>query len=365
MSLFVNIDPSTILPELVRDFESYTGVTLKEGDQRRQMLQGFAYALTGVLQSMESTGRQNLLQYSIGSHLDALGELVGVSRLSAQVSLTTLQFTLSASQSQAVTIPQGTRATPDGVLFYATTQPLTVPAGELTGSVEAAAVQPGEAYDGFLPGQINTLVDGVPFVATVVNTTTSLGGTDQEEDDSLRERIRQAPFTFSTAGPAGAYRYWALSASVDVGDVYVTRLDPGVVGIYVVKKGGEIPQQQDPVLAAVREACSDQQRRPLTDLVQVAPAVAYPIDLSAQYWISEADQTRAAAVQEAVHQAVEEYKTWQTERIGRTVNPDELRKRMLNAGAVRIQLTSPQYAPLGPEQVAQIDATDIAYQGVE
>lgn len=79
------------------------------------------------------------------------------------------------------------------------------------------------------------LVDGVNYVATVANTTESGGGADVEDDDSLRERIRMAPLAFSTAGPAGAYEYFAMSADPSVGDVYVVRLSPGVVGIYVVK----------------------------------------------------------------------------------------------------------------------------------
>ena len=43
MSLFVDINPETIVPELVTDFENRLGVVLKAGDQRREFLQGFGY----------------------------------------------------------------------------------------------------------------------------------------------------------------------------------------------------------------------------------------------------------------------------------------------------------------------------------
>lgn len=313
----MDIDPSTIVPQLVEDFENALGVVLKAGDQRREFLQGFGYVFTTALQQVEMTGEVNLLQYAYGTYLDKLGELVGVTRLPADYADCTVQFTLSGAQPQAVQIPEGTRVTPDGALFFATTQPLTIPSGQTSGTVLCRATQPGEQYNGYLPGQINMLVDGVNYVATVSNTTESGGGADIEGDDSLRERIRMAPLAFSTAGPSGAYEYFALSADPSVGDVYVVRLQPGTVGIYVVKTGGVIPESDDPVLAAVLAACDDKTRRPLTDNVQVLPAVASNTTIAAQYWIAEGDQARAASIQAAVSQAVEDYKSWQTEQIGR------------------------------------------------
>ena len=56
MSIFVDIDPGTIVPQLVQDFEDYLGVVLGAGDQRREFLQGFGYALTTALQTIEATG---------------------------------------------------------------------------------------------------------------------------------------------------------------------------------------------------------------------------------------------------------------------------------------------------------------------
>lgn len=87
--------------------------------------------------------------------------------------------------------------------------------------------------------------------------------------------------------------------------------------------------------------------RPLTDNVQVMPAVASNTTISAQYWVSAADQAKASSIQAAVAQAVDDYKAWQTEQIGRAINPDELRKRMLNAERHRFwkirEILKPQY----------------------
>ena len=118
------------------------------------------------------------------------------------------------------------------------------------------------------------------------------------------------------------------------------------------------------MLQAVLDACDGKPRRPLTDDVQVMPAVASNTTISAQYWISAADQAKASSIQAAVTRAVDDYKAWQTEQIGRAINPDELRKRMLNAGASRITLTAPVYTELDANVVAQFTSTSVTYQGV-
>lgn len=362
--LYFDIDPSVIVPRLVTFFEDYLGTLLKAGDQKREFLQGFGYVLTTAYQTGEMASRVNLLRYAYGEFLDALGELVGVTRLPADYADCQVQFTLSSAQPQDVQIPKGTRVTPDGTLFFATTKLLTIPSGQTSGVVQCQATEPGAVYNGYLSGQINMLVDGVNYVATVSNTTESGGGADVESDDAYTERIRMAPLSFSVAGPSGAYEYFALSADPSVGDVQVKRISPGVVGIYVLKTGGVIPEEDDPVIQAVLDACSDKTRRPLTDNVQALPAEAVETTISAQYWISQTDQAQAASIQEAVTQAVAEYTAWQTEKIGRAINPDELRKRMLNAGADRIEITAPVYAKLESSQAVQITSTSVTYQGV-
>lgn len=364
MSLFVDIDPQTIIPELINDFENSLGISLNAGDQRRQFLQGFGYVLTTVLQNIETTGKNNLLQYAYGEYLDRLGELVGVTRFEADFAEAQIEFTLSGVQSTCIIVPAGTRVTPDGVVFFATTELLTIESGQTTGTVKAKATETGAKHNGYIAGQINMLVDGVNFVQSAGNITESAGGADIEDDESFRERIHKAPLSFSVAGPKGAYEYFALSADTSVGDVYVVRLEAGTVGIYVVKTGGIIPEQDDPVIHAVLNACSDDTRRPLTDNVKVLPAVALNTTIECDYWISENDTAKAESIKTEVNNAVSDYKLWQTEQIGRTINPDELRKRMLNAGANRINLINPVYTELEPSQVAQFTDVSVTYKGV-
>ena len=361
---FVNVDAQQITSELINDFESYTGEILYAGDARRIFLQGFAYVFVNLLNSINVTGRSNLLRYSFNESLDALGELYGTPRLPAQKATTVIRFNMSEAQSGNITIPAGTRITPDGNMFFSTDLALVIAAGTTFGEVNATALVEGEQYNGFTPGQINKLVDGNAYVASVMNITTSTSGANVESDDAYRERLRASPYSFSTAGPLQAYEYWARNASPDVGDVSVTSPSAGLITIYVLKKGGVIPEQGDSVLESVNSACNDKSRRPLTDNVTILPASAQTTAITVEYYISPDNSANSAIIQSAVINAVNEYKVWQTAKIGRTINPDEMRKLMLNAGASRVDITSPERATVSISEVAQITSTAITYKGL-
>ena len=67
-----------------------------------------------------------------------------------------------------------------------------------------------------------------------------------ESDDRLRYRCQLSLEGFSTAGPVGAYRYYALSSSVKVKSVDVASPSPGVVQVTVLStEGSGIPQERE------------------------------------------------------------------------------------------------------------------------
>ncbi len=361
---FVQVDAQQITTELINDFENYTGEILYSGDARRIFLQSFAYVFVNLLNSINTTGRSNLLRYAFRETLDALGELYGTPRLQAQKANTNIRVTLSEVQAEVIFIPAGTRVTPDGNLFFFTDSILTIPAGATYGEVSATAAKEGPSYNGFIAGQINKLVDGNAYVATVSNTNESSGGEDIESDDNYRERLRNAPYSYSTAGPTLAYEYWAKNASADVGDVSVISPSAGNITIYVLKKGGVIPGSGDAVITAVNTACNDKSRRPMTDRVTVVPATAINTTINVEYYISPDNSVNSSAIQTTVAAAVNEYEAWQTSKIGRTINPDELKKLMLNAGASRVDIIAPSRATVLSSEAAQITSSTVTYKGL-
>ena len=365
MSVYDNLmtNSEEILQNMITNFENYTGETLTVGNEKRHFLQGFSYVLAVVLNNIEETAKQNLLKYSIGEALASLGELMGVERLEAEPSTVTLKFSLSSVQPLDVTIPKGTRATADGTIFFATDEDLTILSGEEYGTVTATATVSGESGNGFVAGQIVNIVDGVPYVGGVTNTTTSINGRDVETDEDMKKRIRLAPFSFSTAGAEEAYRYLALSANANVGDVQAYRTEAGCVTVAVVKTDGTLPDADGEIITDVINACSAKNKRPLTDNLTVKPATEVKSSIDVTYYISKENNTKNAEIQVAVTEAVETYKLWQTTKIGRNINPDKLRVLMLNAGAEKITITAPTETIVSDGEVAQFTSVNVVYGG--
>lgn len=370
---FVEVDAQQLYNDLLLQFQQALGETLYQGDERRIFLEQESLILVALYNAINDTGKQNLLRYARGEVLDAIGERTDTPRLPAQKATVTLRFTLSTAQPGPVTIPAGTRATPDGKLFFATVKDLIIPSGNLTGDVQAEATDTGEAHNGFAPGQINRIVDPVAYVASVTNIDTSAGGADIEPDDDgvnvwsgYRERIRESVSKFSTAGPEDAYIYWAKTADANIQDVAVTSPAAGEVKITVLMKDGQLPSQA--VLDKVLAVCSDKKVRPLTDHVTVAAPTTVAYDITLTYYISRDDAANEASIRNAIEStggAIDQYKAWQGSKLGRAINPDYLRQLMLNAGAHRINLTAPAYTVVAEDAVAVAGTVTIAYGGLE
>lgn len=90
-----------------------------------------------------------------------------------------------------VPVPAGSRAaTMDGAKTFKTLINAEILPGSLYVDVKARATQSGASASGLLPGQISSLVDPLPYIAQVTNIDASIDGSDIEDDERLRERIR-------------------------------------------------------------------------------------------------------------------------------------------------------------------------------
>ncbi|GAV21619.1 baseplate assembly protein [Carboxydothermus pertinax] len=360
---FVSTDVTQIEENIITVYEGVSGRKLAPGDPVRLFLQAIAAIIAQQRVLINYAAKQNLLAYAEGVYLDHIGARVRTERLPAKAAQTTLRFTLSSPQPQAVVIPAGTRATPDGQIFFATVEETTVPAGTTQIDVLAECTTPGTVGNGWLVGQINKLIDPLPWIQKVENITSSSGGVDEEDDENYRERIRVAPESFSVAGPEDGYRFWAKSAHQSIVDVSVTSPAPGQVEIRPLLENGEIPSQE--ILDAVSAICNDKKIRPLTDQVLViAPeVVTYNVELT--YYVAQENATLVTSIQEAVTKAVNDYVIWQKSRLGRDVNPSELIARVMAAGAKRVEVISPVFTQIAPTQVAIAGTVSVQYGGLE
>ncbi|MBQ3645106.1 MAG: baseplate J/gp47 family protein, partial [Synergistaceae bacterium] len=118
---FANKTPEEIESEIIKIYENLSGRSLARGDPVRLFLETIILVIIHQRALIDHSAKMNLLAYATGDYLDHLGALLGVMRLEASSALTTLKFTLSEAQEANILIPVGTRATPDGTIYFATT----------------------------------------------------------------------------------------------------------------------------------------------------------------------------------------------------------------------------------------------------
>jgi phage-related baseplate assembly protein len=271
---------------------------------------------------------------------------------------------LSAARTQPTIIEIGKRVTSGDSVFFITQEEAIIPSGALFIDVKMKCMEIGSKGNGYASNTLTTLVDPIPYITSVSNLTETEGGIDREENDPYRDRIQQAPEKFSTAGPTGAYEYWAKTASSTIIDVEVYSPSPGVVHICPLVTGGEIPGQE--ILDDVLAICSDKKVRPLTDhAFAVAPEqVGYAIDVS--YWIDKENENLAASIRTKVNESINDYRIWQKSKLGRGIDPSELIKVMKNGGAKRVAVATPIYQALNKNQVAKEEEIILVnYGGIE
>lgn len=338
---FVDTNKDVVVARLMALYTKITKRTLSRADPIRLFILVVASVVVMLLNKFNEIGKQNLLAYANGENLDHIGVVTGVVRLGKQAATTTMRLQLSLSDRSRV-IPKGTRfSTADNVIF-ATIEDTLIETGAKTVDVKATCTEVGDKGNGFTAGMITTIIDRLPYMVSATNITTSTGGADMEDDAHFRQRIHEAPESFSCAGAVGAYEYHTKKVSTNIADVRVTSPQPGHVVVYPVLADGALAG--DELLTVIQAALSDKYMRPLTDRVAVkAPTVkSYDVDIT--YYLFSGDRDRAVSIQNAVNAAVDDYILWQKSAAGRDVNPSELTRRIMQAGAKRVEVRSPVFA---------------------
>lgn len=364
---FINIDARAIYDEILQRLESEVGEPLFPGDERRIFGEALTAVIVSVYHRVNDAAKQRLLRYARGEVLDALGESVRprVERLQAQPAHTILRFSASQIQANDIIIPAGTRVTPNAIHYFATDQTVKLPEGLEYVDVPATSVIGGTEHNGFTEGTITVIVDVIPFIRSVTNTTISAGGDDGEPytligDDHFRERIRLAPAGLSTAGSENSYRFWVQTADPRIGDVGISSPHPCDVLIVPLMADGSLPDAS--VLQKVEDTLSAEDVRPLTDRVFVRAPLPKTYDVELKYYAPRAMEAEIIRNVEGHGGSIERYLQWQDTALGRNINPDQLRKHILSPtdfdgnrllGAIRVDVIEPQHVAVATDEVAR------------
>lgn len=344
---FFKLDSEAETQRLIAKWEEVMGTTVTPASPQRLFIAWLVTIITGIKGEANREINKNLASRAEGEDLDELGEVIyGVERPKAERAVCTVRFYISEPQAQAVVVPAGVRVTDKGgTLMWELPVDLYIQPGAkyVDGRVECQTL--GKVGNGYAKGQINTLVDLYDYCDRVENLTASEGGADAAEDGPYFELMKEGMDGKGSGGARGSYVYNAKRASALIGDVVANTLGPARVAVYVLMKDGTAAGAE--IKAAVLEACSQDERCPMTDLVSVeAPEFEdYKIELT--YYIKKDAAVSAAQVKEEVEQAVAAYVDWQSGKLGRDINPEELVDRVRKTGHIkRVTLKFPAYKAL-------------------
>ncbi len=357
---FIDRDADTITREWIDLYEQKTGKTLQPAQIERLLIDVGVYRENLLRIKMQETAKQNLVNYASYPVLDYLGELVGVTRLPAVKAKTVLRFSLSEPLSVEVGISKGAQVeTKDGKIIFDTDEDAVIEVGEMFAEIAASANIEGSTGNGYLTGEVNNLITPVSYVNKAENVDESSGGADEETDEQLRERIKEAPEQYSNAGSKGAYRFHTKSAHPSIIDVSVITKQAGVVEIFpLTKEGSPSPE----VIGVIQDYLSDERVRPLTDQVLVSSPERVDFQITANLILyTYAD---AASVQTQVNEKLDAYKAELKTKLGRDIVPTQI-IALLNSiyGVYRVELTTPFYQELDTSQWANCTGFTVTIGG--
>lgn len=359
-----------IQKKLVSEYEnSITAITgnkyvLPQADKFRIIINSIALILYQNLQCIDRAGKQNTLKYAYGEYLDNKAAEKGVVRKTAKAATVNVKFSLEAARSSSTLIPKGTRVSNDSDIYFETQNSEEIAAGNTDIVISCVCTEAGTLGNNIQVGELKTLVDPISYIDDVVNISISTGGTDDEDDDSLRERVFLAPSSYTTTGSADAYIYHCKLFSNDIADVIATSdVGSAVVNIIVLLKNGVIPEEE--LITQLQEYLNSNSIKTLTDKVVVAAPSVKKYDINLTYYINKSDRSKALLIQKNVEKAINEYILWQNSKIGRDINPDKLIEKIIAAGAKRVAISSPLYQACNQAEVPQLDNRSITYGGIE
>lgn len=244
----------------------------------RAQSRAFAGAVHGLYGFLEFISQQALPDTAVDEYLDRWCAIFGIYRIAATQAVGNITITGNNGN----IIPAGTVLQSSDLIQYETTADATIASGTATAPVRAMTAGSSGNLSALSALSFQSPVAGINSSASV-GLDGITGGSDQESNESLRQRLIARIQTPPQGGNAADYDKWAQEAHPDVTRVWVNPLEMGA-GTVTVRfvtdnvPGGPIPSSTivDTVEAYI------QTKRPVTANVFVVAPVLNEVDFSIQ-----------------------------------------------------------------------------------
>lgn len=205
------------------------------------------------------------------------------------------------------------------------------------GIVDVAAFS--DEYDDELACDVH---DGMAFV----------GGDLLEPEELLTVEGATTGFTWEYADSLLVITLSEADKLKDTVAVKVHRRMDGRVKVVPLMEGGALPDED--TLQAVHDAVNDRDVRPMTDVVTVEAPTPVDYSISIKYWTTVDSEAAVVEAVEGAGGAIDRYVADQSAHLGRDIEPDVLKTYVMQAGALRCDVTSPTRTAVSGLQVARL-----------
>lgn len=327
-----------IYSDMLSVFEEKTGFAMEDTADLAVRLYAAAAEIQTLYAYADWALRQSFPQTASGQYLDYHAAMRGVTRKGGTKATGSLRFRIDTALDTDLPIPVGTVCTTAGLVRFVTTETGTIPAGSLYADVPAEAELAGSA--GNVGAESITQMTLAPTgVVGVLNPSAFTGGSAQEEDGSLRERVLDSFLRLPNGANAAFYELRALGhAGVEQAAVLPRWQGIGTVGVVIASASG-VPEQ---ALIDEVQADIEQVREIAVDVTVMAPTVQ---NVNVEITLTPKAGVSADAAETAVRQAVEHF--FAGGLLGRSIYRAALGSAVYATGAVE------NYRILSPAQDVQ------------
>ncbi|MBR5272472.1 MAG: baseplate J/gp47 family protein [Clostridia bacterium] len=239
-------DYNEILENMKNHFRSLSGINPDDASDIGIRLKVVAGQIFALYSKCDWLLRQTFPQTADGQYLDMHAQQRAVERKSAYKALGEITFYRETESLSDISIPSGTICSTKGnnARRFITTEDAVLKAGELSVTVSAQAEATGKDYNA-AANTITVMVTAPQGIISASNEVEFTGGCDVEDDDSLRERVKNTYSDISNGANTAFYREIALRHS-EIGDAnaIARKRGRGTVDVVVFSSSNTPPSQQ-------------------------------------------------------------------------------------------------------------------------
>lgn len=273
-----------IYQQLLETFAQRAGFTPEDSCDLSVRLYAAAAQLQALGIQADWVLDQSFPQTAQGIYLDYHAQMRGISRTQGTCAVGTLRFQAPADPASELAIPAGTVCMTQEEVRFQTVADAALEPGSLFVDVPAQALEAGSGGN-VVAGAVCVMTACPVGITACTNPEAFSGGSDPEEDESLRTRILESYQRLPNGANAAYYQQVAMShAGVAAATVVGRARGIGTVDVYIATEAG-LPDGE--LLEAVRQDL--QEKREIAVDVQVLVPEAKQVDISLELDAGEGD----------------------------------------------------------------------------